>query len=287
MTTSTFTAVPQVTTDAEFRNWGGGFAAALAAVGMVKTADTGQINWATVLKPASGNTQQGYEIWRFNDTLQATAPIFLRVGYGAGATVAVPSLFLTVGKGSDGAGTITGQMQAGQQITPATTDAVARNWYLSSGDGSLLTFAISAVTANNWQFALERSRNPAGAATGTSMFLAWQAGAITGTRQVRTYNYAAASTVNPNCWPCQPPADTASTSSLAVGGAAPVFPATLWDGAGNFWQPRAVLTGLRNDVGAFAAVTVPGFGTYLPLGAQAQCWDGLSGAQSSAMLAYY
>jgi hypothetical protein len=32
--------------------WGSGIAAQIAAMGLVQTSDTGQINWATVTRPA-------------------------------------------------------------------------------------------------------------------------------------------------------------------------------------------------------------------------------------------
>ena len=69
--------------DADFRLWGGGISAQLAAVGMVQTSDTGQANWATAV-----GADSPYEVWRFNDALQATKPIFFRLRYqSAGAGV--------------------------------------------------------------------------------------------------------------------------------------------------------------------------------------------------------
>jgi hypothetical protein len=92
-----------------FRAWGSEFAAKMAAVGLTQTSDTGQINWSTVNRPGAANTEAGYEIWRFNDSLQATAPIYFRVGYGSGGIAADrPRIQITVGTGSNGSGTITG-----------------------------------------------------------------------------------------------------------------------------------------------------------------------------------
>jgi hypothetical protein len=134
MTTSTFSAAPTNATDAEFRDWGSKLSDALAAVGMVKTADTGQIDWATVVKPAAISTYQGYEVWRFNDTLQATAPLFLKIEYGSGVSVATrPGLRLQVGKGTNGAGTLTGAFGGGATAHNATNFSVegggAAGWY--------------------------------------------------------------------------------------------------------------------------------------------------------------
>jgi hypothetical protein len=73
----------------------------------VQTADTGQINWATVTRPGT-NTDGGYEIWRFDDTHQATAPVFFRVNYGTYGTATRPRLTIIVGTSSNGSGTIGG-----------------------------------------------------------------------------------------------------------------------------------------------------------------------------------
>jgi len=93
--------------DANFRLWGLEVNARLAAVGLVQTADTGQINWASVARPGT-NTQAGYEIWRFNDSLQGSSPIFLRIGYGTGNNAGRMGMWLSVGTGTNGAGTLTG-----------------------------------------------------------------------------------------------------------------------------------------------------------------------------------
>lgn len=111
MATSSIALTLDNSSDASFRSWGSAISAALATIGLVQTADTGQINWTTVTRPTANNAAQGYEIWRFDDTLQATRPVYLKIEYGAGgASVAgaAPGLFLTVGSGTNGAGTITG-----------------------------------------------------------------------------------------------------------------------------------------------------------------------------------
>lgn len=108
MTTNSYSTVWSHTNDAEFRAWGSALSAALAAVGLTQTADSGQINWLTVSRPGT-NTAAGYEIWRFNDALQATAPIYIKVEYGTGGSTTRPQIWITVGTGTNGAGTITGQ----------------------------------------------------------------------------------------------------------------------------------------------------------------------------------
>jgi hypothetical protein len=91
------------TNDATFRAWGADLSAAFAEVGLVKTADTGQINWTTVSRPAT-NTVAGYEIWRYADS-----SVFLKIEYGNGqSTNDSFTLHITVGQNSNGSGTLTG-----------------------------------------------------------------------------------------------------------------------------------------------------------------------------------
>lgn len=104
MTTSSLSTVIDNTTDAGFRTWGSEFSTQTGTVGMIQTADTGQINWTTVTRGAI-NTPAGYEIWKFSDS-----SLFLKIEYGSGNVVnTTPQMWVTVGTGSNGSGTITGQ----------------------------------------------------------------------------------------------------------------------------------------------------------------------------------
>lgn len=119
MTTSIYSTAWSHTTDAEFRAWGSALSAAMQTCGLLPSADTGQINWTTVARPAGANTPAGYEIYQFTDALQATSPIFVKIEYGTGTTLTnygSPALWLTVGQGSNGTGTLTGILTTRTQI---------------------------------------------------------------------------------------------------------------------------------------------------------------------------
>lgn len=108
MATNFYDTILESTTDAQFRSWGLAFHNSLIAVGLTNTADTGQIDFTTVLIPAPG-ASGGYKIYRFNDALQASAPIFIRIDYGIDASgAAVPQMWVQIGTATDGAGTLTG-----------------------------------------------------------------------------------------------------------------------------------------------------------------------------------
>lgn len=106
MTTQAWTFPIDHQDDAGFRAWGADFATRLAAVGLVQTADTGQIDWGTVSRPGT-NSDAGYEVWRFDDTQQASSPLFLKFLYGTDDSAALPRILCQIGDATDGAGTLT------------------------------------------------------------------------------------------------------------------------------------------------------------------------------------
>lgn len=170
MAVRTTTLAPISDTDANFRLWGSWISASFSAFGWVQASDTGQINWATVVKPAAGNTAQGFEIWKAGDALQATKPIYIKIEYGSGALAAQPSIWITVGSSTDGAGTITGSATTRQQMTGNVSSATAYPCY-ASGTTSRFTLAMWSTTAVACYTVLtiERSRDAAGTETGTGV----------------------------------------------------------------------------------------------------------------------
>lgn len=103
MTTQTYSSVLDHTGNEGFRAWGQELGINLALAGLVQTADTGQINWATVNRPGT-NTSAGYEVWRFADS-----SLYLLLEFGTSGSAAQPQMWVTVGQGSNGSGALTGQ----------------------------------------------------------------------------------------------------------------------------------------------------------------------------------
>lgn len=104
--------------DAGFRAWGYELTYNMALAGIIQTDDTGQIDWTTVTFPGTNTTAAGYTIHRFNDVLQANTPIYFKMEYGRGSAASNPAMWVTVGSGTDGAGTITGTIFARRLMTP-------------------------------------------------------------------------------------------------------------------------------------------------------------------------
>jgi len=169
-------------TDDEFRQWGKMVSDALASLGLVKTADTGQINWASVARPTSTSQSMGYEIWRFNDALQSTSPIFFKLEYGGSpSSASAPAMWVTPGQGSNGSGTIT--VNAGstyRRIIQTDTPVVATTYtsYFSSNTGQFVMGLWSESTQSQ-VFGIERSNDTAGVSTDSYFTTIVQANQLT------------------------------------------------------------------------------------------------------------
>lgn len=205
MTTSSVTLTFDNTSDANFRAWGSGISTALQAVGLVQTSDTGQINWTTVVRGSTSAAENiaGYEMYGFNDSLQGTQPIFLKLEYGhvimttnSGTAVPyLPVIYITVGTATNGAGKITAVVRnrvrlLGSSVLTSTSGSTSNGGAISasnqqcyfSGDGSYICMALGAqaslptynlstgitAVASNLPcfFVIDRTRNGSGTITG-------------------------------------------------------------------------------------------------------------------------
>lgn len=166
---------------AQFRIWGKAISDGLAAIGMIKTADTGQIDWTTVNKPAA-TTFAGYEVWRFNDSLQSTVPIFFNLSYGCANNPTHPKLNMTVGSGSDGSGNITGvQINTIGLIANGTATPEDNSSKLSfmASDGSGISFIHqidNSLSSIRSIFIIDRFRNVDGSPNNNGFIIMYKYG---------------------------------------------------------------------------------------------------------------
>lgn len=180
---STNTVVDQ-TSDAAFRTWVAEIITMLfTTVGATQTADTGQINTSTVTRAAVINTAAGYVIGRFNDTAQSTSPVFFKLEFGTGtAQPANPAMWITVGTGSNGSGTITGTVSTRvalgnfAAILSTTTPFITRACYSAAAGVLWLSWKLGAVSGGATTtalggFAIFRSADNTGTVTTDSVHI--------------------------------------------------------------------------------------------------------------------
>lgn len=206
--TFTTTAVINHTTVAGFNAWVTEVIGALfTSLTLTQTADTGQTTNGGSSVPAT-NTAGGYVIGRFNDTLQSTAPIFFKLEFGTGASSATtPQMWITVGQGSNGSGTITGTTMTrcvvlnGTAPASTTTSYVSRYCYNATAGIFWFGFKYGegATNATLGGLVLMRDSTSAGASAGNAAILITNSISTTaitaGTGSVQIYSYTTATLV--------------------------------------------------------------------------------------------
>lgn len=120
-------------------------------------------------------------MYRFDDDAQATAPVFIKVEFGS--TLAggrLPKVRVTVGKGTDGVGGITGQLYQREFGNPnqngsATTTSYTHLASAGSGYVAFLAFVDDTTSARNtirpFSFVIERSRDANGTPSGDGLLV--------------------------------------------------------------------------------------------------------------------
>jgi hypothetical protein len=180
MAKTCFFAAPTNSSDVLFRAWGKALSDAMTAVGFVKTADTGQIDWATVLAPTSV-TYQGYEIRQFTDALQSTNPVFVKIEYGSYSLAADPCLKISIGVGSDGSGNLTGDYSSYMHMATHGSNTTTLSPCIVSGDTNRIEVAMFIdATVYNISFFIERVKDDSGNDSDDGIDLIWQSNAAQG-----------------------------------------------------------------------------------------------------------
>lgn len=158
---------PTPADDVQFRDCVQKIRDAITGLGWVRTADTGQIDTATVLKPAA-STPAGYDIFRFDDALQATAPFFLKIEYGLGSGTNVFGWWITIGTGTNGAGVLAGNVSVRFAMQGGSDVGVSRSCTFAGAANRLaiVLFENHVSTNSAMGLVIERSHADNGSDTG-------------------------------------------------------------------------------------------------------------------------
>ena len=269
MGTSVFFSGIGISTDVVFSAWCNAWINGWVASGLTRTSDTGQFSGAAAFPaPGSGGVFIGsaYAVFRFSDPLQATHPVFFRIDFGTNGT-ARPALRLRVGKGTDGAGNISGVLLTqvvnhAMAATPNYETATPYTHLASSGPGyfAFLGFVdhpgSTGGVQQNYPIIIERSRDANGDLTGDGLLVAASPGAYSTSNNsisltsgsyrnpVWGFNYASGYYFQSTA-PVTAPYSINGTplgasTSIASGGIGPVLPWVMLAPAVAPWQATAI-----------------------------------------------
>ena len=234
-------------TATNFKNWAQAISNFIRTAGWTNSTDTGQLNgagpgptgWASVTTVPGANAFY-YEVFQPGDGLQN---FYLKMEYGNGgnAVTNCPSLRITIGTGTNGAGTLTGYVSGYGSpwvLSPSTFTAPSTTTTYEcdfSGDAGRLSFLLWRNAPNNAPqvFGLQRSLNSSGSPT-SSYVTIWGAGYTSGQQTSaagfqQTLHFTAGiaptfpSGIGSNSvgWPCLN--ITVNTGSLSFNGSIPVW----------------------------------------------------------------
>jgi hypothetical protein len=246
----------------------------------VRTADTGQVNWATIPSEPS-SLGRDYEVFALGGPLQATAPIFLRFDYAGYGVAGTYGVHITVGTTTDGAGTLGGLTVARLPLQNHAIGTPPVQWcWAASDQASYFTFLYALDTAATGQdgvgmVVVERTRDPNGDANGVGFHVwRWQAFSLTTTTNAggwsRTFGAGSQPAVADFCYNAMVPDLQNNTSASQPGGLFYAFPAYTW-------TPPAIMGGASKalmfayppDFPRGSATPVTHYGesmTFIPLG---------------------
>jgi hypothetical protein len=112
--------------------------------------------------PTSGNTV--YEVWTSADSASSTNPIYLKLEYGQGGTANTASFAATVATGTNGAGTLTGNVSTRIIHTVVSSSSTTSQSVFAGSTGrlSFMCFYNAGTTAWSFFIGIERSHDSSG-----------------------------------------------------------------------------------------------------------------------------
>jgi hypothetical protein len=156
---------------ANFIAWAQAISSALGTTaGWIQSADSGQVNWGTISAVPGGGAYV-YEIWEPNDGL---SNFYLKIEYGNFSSANQPSIRLTIGTSTNGAGSLVGSVVGPyipwSGVPGATTTTYECRFSGAPGRFHALLWRLAANGCTQ-SFSIERSVDSAGAYTSSHVTL--------------------------------------------------------------------------------------------------------------------
>jgi hypothetical protein len=178
--------------DATWQEWRDEFITKLDALTEL-VADETNITPAAGSKP-SANTEGGYAVYHLNDALHGTAPIYIRFGFGSGATSTIPRVRATVGTTTNGSGVLGGVVSTIANIASflvSETGDAAKQSYFSANEGFFgLNWKVQDSNANVASFFICRTCDANGDPTADGAIAHWGAGNLSSLTKRQAFRYA-------------------------------------------------------------------------------------------------
>lgn len=190
MTTQSWSTRVRHDDDATFQEWATELFNKLVAVGLVQTADSGQLATPVVASIPGSSTAAGYWVFEFDDAQQSTAPIFLKVEVGTHSGSTSPRIRFTVGTGSNGSGTLTGTALTTTRVACGNSPQTSNTGWqsLMCHTEGFFGFCWKMQSSSDALFMVCRTSDSSGIPTATGAMVVWgssNSGTLTATQALR------------------------------------------------------------------------------------------------------
>jgi hypothetical protein len=221
--------------------------------------------------PSSWLTDWGYNVYAFNDSISGSAPLFIKLVIGAGASTVGLRVNVQVGNAHNGSGSITSTQQITRVLVSASGGfGLSGSLMYASGDGSRLVLAANPVNNSlSYVFSIERLYDVTGSAVVDGVSIATQC-TTNNFRSVDTM-LNASGTFSEASTPCIMSTNNSTVFNGAIGYGV-IYPIY-----GRLWNPmKNILVVATNDIGTVGNITsVPVYNTtqsFRYVGAQLQAF---------------
>jgi len=170
-------------TNTDMRAWCTAISNAFANSGWTKVNDAGTIDLTTFTANGTASNNSGFEIWKMSDALAATYPVVVKIEYGTSVTTQTPTIWATVGTGTNGTGGLTGVLST--RTTPSTgASSVPAIPSFFCGDTNRMALVCGASLVTNMTIlGIERTHDAAGNDTSEGVLIYTQYGTTASTSQ--------------------------------------------------------------------------------------------------------
>lgn len=165
MTTFTNTYAWDMSVNANFQALMGAIDSNIQSFGWQLSGDTGQTDPSGASSPGT-NTDAGYRIYNTND---GGTTVYMKILYGEGGSANIPRLTISLGTGTNGSGTLTGNTMTAVTLSHVSDNSGTHRLYMSGTAGRLMIFLGDSNTTANLLcgISIHRSIDSSGAATNT------------------------------------------------------------------------------------------------------------------------
>lgn len=237
--------------------------------GWVQVTQTGETAPGSLVKSGSANTKSGFRVYRMNDSLQATAPLYMRLDFGTGTSASIFGVWVSLSSSINGSGTPSGTVYWTDVATTqptlvsaatALTGTVDSRGAAGTGWAVWRLFDNNSSSAVHMQMSIERTKDSSGNDTADGFLWMWSTSTPTWTRML----YIPAGSSPPTAETGMQVLMSTNNPSAVAGNVGIGIPIPMY---GYAQQPGlGLITCRASDIAASASVTLTLYGashTYL------------------------